>query len=213
MKILLAGASGMGGQGVLRECLAADDVTGIVSLVRAPTSAPSAKLVERAVADFTNLSALEADIHGIDACFYCAGTSAFRMTEAAYAHVPYDLTLSVARALVRVFVYVSGAGTDSSERRRTMWARVKGRTENALLALPCRADIFRPGIIRPGDGIVSRTAIYRILYRAVAPLMPLLERAMPRLVTTTGQVGRAMLAVAHNGAPKRILETPDINAL
>ena len=218
MKILSTGASGMVGQGVLRECLAADDVTGIVSLVRAPTSARSAKLVERAAADFSDLGALEADIHGIDACFYCAGASAFRMAEAAYAHVTYELTLSVARALVRlnpdlVFVYVSGAGADSSERGRTMWARVKGRTENALLTLACRAYMFRPGFIRPGDGIVSKTALYRTLYRMMTPLMPLLERAMPRLVTTTRQVGRAMRAVARNGAPKRILETPDINAL
>lgn len=218
MKILLIGASGMVGQGVLRECLAANDVDIVVSLARTPTATRHPKLLERVVPDFSKLAAIEAELAGVSACFYCAGVSAFRMSEADYSRMTYDLTLAVARAVVRLnptltFVYFSGAGTDSSERGRSMWARVKGRTENALLALPCRAYAFRPGIIRPVDGIVSKTKLYRTLYALMNPLLPLLEAALPRLVTNTRQVGRAMLTVARVGARKRILETPDINAL
>ena len=218
MKVLVVGASGMVGQGVLRECLAAADVSAVLSLVRAPTPTRHAKLRELVCADFTDLKPVETELTGLSACFYCAGVSSFRMTESAYAQVTYDLTLSVARTRVRLnpgltVVYVSGAGTDSSERGRSMWARVKGRTENALLALPCRAYMFRPGAIRPVDGIVSKTRMYRLLYALTAPLLPLVERLLPNQVTTTRQVGRAMLAVARHGAPQRILETKDINAL
>lgn len=218
MKVLLTGASGMVGQGVLRECLAATDVTGVVSLVRRPTGANHPKLVEVIAPRFDDLSAVETQLTGLDACFYCAGVSSFRMTEAEYARQTYDLTLAVATTVVRLntgltLVYVSGTGTDSTERGRSMWARVKGRTENALLALPCRAYMFRPGIIRPVDGIVSKTAVYRLLYRVLAPLLGLVQALAPRQVTNTRQVGRAMLAVARLGATTRILETPDINSL
>ena len=131
----------------------------------------------------------------------------------------YDLTLAVARTLARLdpgmtFVYVSGAGTDSSERGRIMWARVKGQTENALLALPFKAAyMFRPGYIQPLEGIRSRTRWYRVLYAAVAPLYPVLKRLIPGGVTTTAQVGRAMLAVARQGFDRPVLETRDINSL
>ncbi len=218
MRILLLGASGMVGQGVLRECLAAAVVTEIVSLVRSPTGVRDPKVRELVLADFGGIGALEPSLRDLTACFYCAGVSSFRMTEAAYAAVTYDLTVGLASALCAwnpgfTLIYVSGAGTDSSERGRSMWARVKGRTENALLALPCRAFMFRPGMIRPGDGIVSKTAVYRFLYALLAPLTPLLERAFPDRVTNTAQVGRAMLAIARHGAAQRILETRDINAL
>jgi uncharacterized protein YbjT (DUF2867 family) len=139
------------------------------------------------------------------------------MSEADYARVSYDLTLAAATTLVRlnprmVFTYVSGAGTDSTERGRTMWARVKGRTENALLALPFKgAYMFRPGVIVPMDGIRSKTALYQIFYSAGRPLLPLLRSAFPNAITTMSQLGRAMLAVARNGAPDRILETRDIS--
>ena len=217
MKVLVTGASGMVGQGVLRECLLAPDVAEVVALVRGPTGASHPKLREFVVADFGALDPAAPELHGLNACFYCAGVSSFRMSEADYARVTYDLTLSVATLLARLnpgltLTYVSGAGTDSTERGPTMWARVKGRTENALLRLPCPAFMFRPGFIRPVDGIVSKTALYRVIYAVLTPLMPLIERIAPRAVTTTRQVGRAMLAVARRGAAKPILEVADINA-
>jgi len=218
MKILLLGASGMVGQGVLRECVAAGDVEESVSLVRSPTGARDPKLKEWVLADFRDLGALESSLQRLAACFYCAGVSSFGMTQSDYTAVTYDLTVAVAGTLCRLnpgitLIYVSGAGTDATERGRSMWAPVKGRTENALLALPCRAYMFRPGIIRPADGIVSKTAVYRYIYAFLSPLTPLLERALPDVVTNTAQVGRAMLGVARHGGAKRILETRDINAL
>lgn len=218
MKILLLGASGMVGQGVLRESLAAPDVTEVVSLVRSPTGIAAPRLTECVLADFRDIGSLADRLRGLDACFYCAGISSFRVPEERYTAVTYDLTLAIARALCALnpsltFIYVSGAGTDATGRGRSMWARVKGRTENALLALPCHAFMFRPGLIRPVDGIVSKTAVYRLAYALLAPVLPLLERSLPALITSTRQVGRAMLAVARHGATNPILETRDINAL
>ena len=141
------------------------------------------------------------------------------MSEDAYAKVTYDITMLVAQALSRInpamtFVYVSGMGTDSTEKGRSMWARVKGRTENALLRLPFKgAYMFRPGFIMPLHGIKSKTSLYRLAYLVTAPLYPLLKRLAPNAVTTTEQVGRAMLAVARDSYPRHVLETADINAL
>ena len=138
------------------------------------------------------------------------------MTEERYTRLTYDLTLAVARQLVRIspdmtFVYVSGMGTDSSERGRSMWARVKGRTENALLALPFRAAyMFRPGLVQPEKGIRSKTALYRLGYALMGPVVPLLRRLFPNQVTTTVEIGRAMLAVARRGYERPILESRDI---
>jgi uncharacterized protein YbjT (DUF2867 family) len=139
------------------------------------------------------------------------------MSEADYRRVTRDQTLAAAGTLARLnprmtFVYVSGAGTDASEKGRTMWARVKGETENALLRLPfAAAYMFRPGVIQPLHGIRSKTRLYRILYTLLAPVLPLLRRMAPDSVTTTEKVSRAMIAVAKHGGPKRILETRDIN--
>lgn len=208
----------MVGQGVLRECLNAADVHTVVSLVRQPSRHRSPKLYELVVRDLLDLAPVEAELSAIDACFFCIGVSASGLDEAAYMHVTYDLTLRVAEQLARIrpqmtFIYVSGAGTDSTERGRTMWARVKGRTENALLTLPLKATMFRPGLIRPLDGIVSKTRLYRFTYRLMAPLLPLIELVAPGQITTTSQMGRAMLQVARHGSEKRVLETRDINAL
>ena len=218
MRVLIIGASGMVGQGVLRECLAAADVDSALCLGRRRLGTQHPKLRQRIVADLMDLSAVEPVLGSLDACFFCAGVSALGMSEAEYRRVTYDMTLGVVRTLVRInpgltLIYVSGAGTDSSERGRTMWARVKGATENALLALPCRSYMFRPAIIRPVDGVESRTRLYRIFYRLAAPLLPTLERHLPRYITSTRQVGRAMLEVARHGAPLRVLESVDINAL
>jgi len=145
--------------------------------------------------------------------------SAAGLSEAAYRRVTYDLTLAVARTLVRLnpamtFVYVSGKGTDSTEKGRWMWARVKGATENALFALPFKAAyMFRPGLIQPLHGIRSSTRAYRIGYVMLAPFIGLLKARFPDQITTTERVGRAMLVAAKRGAPTRLLENRDINAL
>jgi uncharacterized protein YbjT (DUF2867 family) len=219
MKVILFGASGMVGQGVLRECLLDPDVERVLSIVRSPSGQTHDKLRERVHSDFFDFSALGDELAGYDACFFCLGVSAAGMNEDEYAHVTYDLTLAAARTLAArnpgmTFIYVSGAGTDGSESGRSMWARVKGKTENALLKLPFKAAyMFRPGIIRPMHGIKSKTRLYRNLYLVMTPLFPLLVRVAPKRVTTTEQVGRAMLAVAKRGAPKPVLENADIRQL
>lgn len=217
MKVLLFGASGMVGQGVLRECLADPAVTEVLSVGRGTTGVSHAKLHEIRQPDLYDLAALEPELARFDACFFCLGVSSGGLTEQAYTRLTHDLTLAVAGTLARVrpgmaFTYVSGAGTDSTARGRSMWARVKGRTENELLALPLRATMFRPAIIVPMHGERSKTAAYRLFYVLAAPLLPLLRRLLPRSVTTTEHLGRAMLAVAQHGAPKAVLETADINA-
>jgi len=219
MNVLLFGATGMVGQGVLRECLIDADVERVLTVGRSGTGQHHPKLRELVPPDLMDLSAVERELEGFDACFFCLGVSAAGLSEERYSRVTHDLTLAVAQTLVRLnpgmaFVYVSGMGTDSSERGRTMWARVKGRTENALLRLPFRAAyMFRPGFIIPLHGIRSRTAWYRIFYAVATPLYPMLAARFPRAVTTTERLGRAMLVVARRGYPKPVLETQDINSL
>jgi uncharacterized protein YbjT (DUF2867 family) len=219
MRVVLFGATGMVGQGVLRECLLSPEVDSVLAVGRHATGVRHDKLREIVHGDLTDLSPLEGELAGYGACFFCLGVSSAGMGEAEYTRVTYGLTIAVASALVRLnpemtFVYVSGAGTDGSERGRVMWARVKGRTENALLAMPFRAAyMFRPGLIQPLHGVVSRTRAYRIFYAVARPLLPLLRALFPGGVTTTEQVGRAMLRAARDGAAKRVIETRDINAL
>jgi uncharacterized protein YbjT (DUF2867 family) len=219
MKVILFGATGMVGQGVLRECLLDSDVEFVLTVVRSPTGQQHAKLREIVHQDFFDFSSIEQDLSGYDVCFFCLGVSSAGMSEEQYRRLTYDLTLAVAQTLVRLdpgmtFLYISGAGTDTSERGRSMWARVKGQTENALLRLPFRAAfMLRPGYIQPLRGIRSKTKFYRVFYAAVAPLYPLWEFLLPKYVTTTERVARAMLAIAKNGYPKRILENSDIKAI
>jgi uncharacterized protein YbjT (DUF2867 family) len=219
MNVVLFGATGMVGQGVLRECLLDPDVRGLLSVGRSVTAQTHPKLREIVHKDLFDLSAIEPELSGFDACFFCLGVSSAGMLEQDYRRVTFDMTLAVAQTLARLnptmtFIYVSGAGTDSTERGRSMWARVKGQTENALRRLPFKQTaMFRPGGIVPLHGITSKTRLYRILYALTRPLWPVLYRAFPRFVTTTEQVGRAMLRVAKQGSPKPILETRDINAL
>jgi uncharacterized protein YbjT (DUF2867 family) len=219
MKVLLFGASGMVGQGVLRECLLDSNVEKVVTVVRKPTGRMHEKLTELVQPDLATLASLEPQLTGFDACFFSVGVSALGMSEAEYTRLTYDLTLGVARTLLRTspdltFVYVSGTGTDSSEKGRMMWARVKGRTENALLSMPFRAAyMFRPGVIVPLHGIRSSTRWYNIAYAVIGPIYPLLRRIAPTMITTTEQLGRAMIAVARNGYSTHVLETADINRL
>jgi uncharacterized protein YbjT (DUF2867 family) len=219
MKVLLFGATGMVGQGVLRECLLEPEVREVLSIVRSPSGESHEKLREVVHADFLDFSAIEARLSGLDACFYCLGVSAAGMTEEAYHRVTFGFALAAAATLVRLnpgmaFIYVSGQGTDRSGEGRVMWARVKGRTENALFALPFRTVCaFRPGVIRPMHGARSKTRLYRLLYAVLGPLLPVLQWIAPDAVTTTERLGRAMLKVARQGAPKPRLETADINRL
>lgn len=219
MNVLLLGATGMVGQGVLRECLLASDVQRITTLGRTATGRHHARLEELVHANLFDLESIESRLTGYNACFFCLGVSSAGMSEQQYTVVTHDLTLSVARTLARLnpgmtFVYVSGMGTYDSEHGRTMWARVKGRTENALLRLPFTAAyMFRPGAILPMHGVRSKTALYRAAYVVFTPLYPLLKRLAPNAVTTSEQVGRAMLQVARHGYPNPLLEAADINAL
>jgi uncharacterized protein YbjT (DUF2867 family) len=219
VNVLIFGATGMVGQGVLRECLAASDVALVQTVGRAPTGQRHPKLRELVHAEMWDYSAINAELADFDACFFCIGVTSSGMAEKTYTHLTHDLTLAAATTLARinpqmVFVYVSGAGADSGETSRVMWERVRGRTENALLRLPFKAVyIFRPGMIQPLDGIKSKTTSYRVFYSLFKPLLPLLRAALPAMVLSTRQVGQAMLAVARHGAPKRVLESADLNAL
>jgi uncharacterized protein YbjT (DUF2867 family) len=218
MKVLVFGATGMVGQGVLQECLRAPDVELAVVVVRTATGLQNPKLREIVHSDFLDFRLIETELAGLDACFFCLGVSSSGMKEADYERITYGFTLAAAETLGRVnpgmeFTYVSGAGTDSSEKGRVMWARVKGRTENALLRLPLKAFMFRPGLIEPLDGIQSKTPSYRILYRILGPLFPLLRWAFPTLAVSTRQMGLAMLTVVRHGYPRHILEVRDIRAV
>jgi uncharacterized protein YbjT (DUF2867 family) len=219
MDILIFGATGMVGQGALRECLADPEVHRVVALGRTITGRQHPKLRELAHADLLDYSGMDRELSGFDACLFCLGVSSAGMTEAAYGHLTFDLTLAAARALVHLnpdmtFIYVSGAGTDSTESGRTMWARVKGKTENALLALPFKsAFMLRPALIQPLHGITSKTRSYRVLYAATAPLLPLLLALFPNYVTTTERLGRVMVYLAKRGDEKAVLEARDINRL
>jgi uncharacterized protein YbjT (DUF2867 family) len=210
VRVVLFGATGMVGQGVLRECLLDERVEAVLTVGRAPVGTTHPKLTELVRED---LFALE-PITGYDTCFFCLGLSSVGVAADEYERITYQLTLSVARTLPEntTFVYVSGASTDSTERGRVRWARVKGATENALAKLPLRTFFFRPGYIQPLHGITSKTPLYRTIYRVAAPLYPVLRRLAPRAVTTTEEIGRAMLEVAANGYERPILENTDITA-
>jgi uncharacterized protein YbjT (DUF2867 family) len=218
MNVAIFGASGMVGQGVLLECLRDTGVERVVVIGRSAVGREHIKLREALVQDLFDLASYAGELTGLDACFFCLGISSAGMTEAAYRRLTYDLTVTIAREMAArnpslCFIYVSGGGTDSTERGRTMWARVKGVTENALLSMPFRsAFMFRPGVIQPLDGIRSKTRAYRMLYLLTAPVLPLLRRAFPNSILTTRQIGKAMLAVARNGWPRSVLEAKDIHA-
>jgi uncharacterized protein YbjT (DUF2867 family) len=217
MNVVIFGASGMVGQGVLLECLRDSGVERVLVIGRSTVGRQDAKLREVLVGDLFDVASFAGELTDLDACFFCLGVSSAGMSEAAYRHLTYDLTVSIAQELAArnsglCFIYVSGAGTDSTERGRIMWARVKGAVENALLRMPFRgAFMFRPGVIQPLDGIRSKTRAYRIGYVLMAPVMPLLRRAFPNSVLTTREIGRAMLAVARKGWPRPVLEATDIH--
>ncbi len=216
MKILIFGATGMVGQGVLRECLLDPDIQLVQTLGRSATGMKHSKLREIVHSDLFRYTEIEADLRGFDACFFCLGVSSGGMSEPQYERLTYGITMAAAETLSGLnsnmtFIYVSGAGTDGSEKGRTMWARVKGRTENAILRLPFKAAyMFRPAAIQSMNGERSKTTAYRLLYSLIKPLLPLIRRLFPGSVVTTEEIGRAMIRVAKRGAAKRILESSDI---
>jgi uncharacterized protein YbjT (DUF2867 family) len=217
MKVVLYGASGMVGQGVLRECLLDPSVERVLSVVRKPTGQQSYSLTELVHKDFFDFSGVESQLAGYDACFYSIGVTSSGMTEESYSRVTSDMTLAAAETVARLnpqmtFLLISGAGSDSTEKGRVVWARVKGRTENAVLRLSFKAAyVFRPGMIQPLHGIRSKTQSYRVMYAVMSPVLPLLRWLLPQYVTTTELLGRAMIHVVQIGYPKRILESRDIN--
>lgn len=219
MRAILFGATGMIGQGVLRECLADPEVREILSVVRRPSGVADPKLRELVHDDFFDYAPIEDRLTGYDACFFCLGVSSAGMKESEYRRMTYDLTMAAAEALARLnpsmtFCYVSGAGTDATEKGRSMWARVKGKTENDLAKLPFAATyMMRPGYVQPGPGVRSKTALYRTFYTLLGPLYPLWRALLPGVVTTTANVGRAMIRVAQGGYERPVLEVRDINAL
>jgi uncharacterized protein YbjT (DUF2867 family) len=218
VKVLVFGATGMVGQGVVRECLLAGDVESVVAVGRSGAGIDDPKFREVVRPDLFDLSDV-AELSGVDACFFCLGVPSAGVNEPDYTRITHDLTVSVAAAVAAhnpaaTFVYVSGQGADSSEQGRVMWARVRGRTENALLATSLRTFILRPGYIQPRHGAQSKVALYRTIYRVTSVLYPVLRRVAGNHITTTEVVGRAMLALARGADPgTRILNSPEMNAL
>jgi uncharacterized protein YbjT (DUF2867 family) len=219
MKVILFGATGMVGQGVLRECLLDAGVESVLAVGRSPTGQRHAKLREILHENFFDFSAIEPQLAGYDACFFCLGVSSVGMSEERYRRLTYDITLAAARMLAKlhppmVFTYVSGRGTDSTEHGKLMWARVKGKTENDLLKLPFKAAyMFRPAGIQPLHGVRSKTGWVQAIYVGAGPVLSLLNRLAPTYMTTTEQVGRAMIKVAREGYRRPVVESEDINRL
>ena len=218
MKVIVFGATGMVGAGVLIECLEDPRVRSVLVIGRRSVGISHPKLRELIRSDFFQYSDARGELSGYDACFFCLGVSVAGMSEPAYHRLTYELTIATAEALVAVspgiaFCYVSGEGTDSTERGRSMWARVKGKTENQLLRLSSKAFMFRAGYIQPMKGVRSSTRLYQTFYDIFGWLYPVLRRVAPRHVTTTVNVGRAMIEVAAGGYSRRVLENSDINLL
>lgn len=222
MKVAIFGSSGMVGQGVLLECLRDPGVDSILRVVRKPSDPlpPNFPNQQKAYdlihSDFQDFTAIEPQLTGLDACYFCLGAGSSGMSEADYTRITYGITVAAVRALVKAspgltFIFVSGEGSDSTEKSRIMWARVKGKAENAVLAAGFKsAYIFRPGFIEALDGIESRTPLYRKLYVVFRPIIGLLKLLMPKRITSTQQIGRAMLAVTRNGYAEPILSTADL---
>jgi uncharacterized protein YbjT (DUF2867 family) len=219
MNVVVFGASGMVGKGVLLECIDDARITRVLVIGRSSCGVTADKLEEVLLPDLTDYTKIEGKLEGLDACFFCLGVSSVGMSEAAYRRVTFDFTIAAAVALVRkspglTFIYVSGQGTDESAKGPLMWARVKGETENRILALPFKAAyMFRPGVIEPLRGVRPKATLTRVAYAIGWPLFPLLRATSPRLITTTEAVGKAMIRLAFDGSDRRYFENADINAL
>jgi uncharacterized protein YbjT (DUF2867 family) len=218
IKAIITGSTGMVGKGVLLECLENPQVESVLILNRHSIGLKHAKLKEIIHPDFQDFTSIAAQLRGFNACFFCLGVSAAGLSEPAYTRITYDVTLKLAETLVTLnpemtFCYVSGTGTDHTEKSGMMWARVKGKTENALLKLPFKAVyLFRPGFIQPMKGIRSRTPLYNAIYMLLTPFYPLLK-VFPKFATNTEKVGKAMINVVLKGYDNIRLENTDINLL
>jgi uncharacterized protein YbjT (DUF2867 family) len=219
MNVVVFGASGMVGKGVLLECIDDPRITRVLVIGRSACGVTADKVEEVLLPDLTDYSEIGDKLTGLDACFFCLGVSSVGMSEEAYRKVTFELTLAAAEALLAkspglTFIYVSGQGTDESEKGPLMWARVKGETENRILAMPFKAAyMFRPGVIEPLRGVRPKARLTRVAYALGWPLFPILRAVSPRLITTTEAVGKAMIKLAIEGSDRRYFENADINAL
>ncbi|RNI21777.1 NAD-dependent epimerase/dehydratase family protein [Rufibacter latericius] len=215
LKVIITGATGMVGEGVLLECLQNPHVAQVLVINRKPGGVAHPKLREVLHQDFHNLAPIESQLQGFDACYFCLGISSVGVKEADYRRITYDLTLHVAQTLSRlnpqmVFCYVSGTGTDSTEKGSSMWARVKGQTENALTRLPFqKAYNFRPGFLEPSPGMKNVNKYYNY----IGWLAPVIRTLAPRYISTLQDLGKAMIIVTRHGYAKQVLEVPDIKLL
>ena len=212
IKAILTGATGMVGEGVLHECLLHPNVESVLVINRKPCGVKHEKLKEIIHKDFFNLSSIEEQLKGYNSCYFCAGVSSVGKKEDEYRSITYDLTLNFANTLVKLnpemtFCYVSGVGTDSTEKGRSMWARIKGKTENDLLKLPFKAAyMFRLGYIQPTKGLKNTYKAYKIF----TPFYPLIKLLFSKFATTLNEIGLAMINVTLYGSEKKVLECRDI---
>jgi uncharacterized protein YbjT (DUF2867 family) len=218
VKVIVFGATGMVGQAMLAQCLGDLGINSVLVVGRTPVGWQDDKLREVIHPDFLDFTDLADDFAGVDACFFCLGVSSVRMKEADYRRITKDITLAAADVLVRaspdaVFVYISGMGTDSTEHGRVMWARVKGETENALLAMPFHAYAVRPGFIQAvGDG-QSKTTLYAVGYRVIGWLYPILRKVAPKYVIRSDELAQGMIELARQRPQQRVVESADLRAL
>lgn len=217
LKVLLTGATGMIGRGVLLECLKCEDVESILSIGRNPSGEKHPKLKEMILNNSKEFKNHADELKEYNACFFCLGVSSAGISEAEYHRITYTMTKEFAGVIGSVnrglcFIYISATGADSSEKGKIAWARVKGKTENMLLGMGFDSVyMLRPGFIEPLDGITSRTALYRWLYILLAPFTPLLKKLMGEKITDTRRIGQAMIHLARRGYKKTYLENIDIN--
>jgi len=215
-KVIITGATGMVGKGVMLECLDHKDISEVLLIGRNTVGMEHSKLKELIKKDFSDFSNVKDQLSGYDACFFCLGISAAGLKEEEYKRITYDFTLALAKTLLEsnsnmIFNYVSGQGTDSSEKGRMMWARVKGKTENDLLNLTFKdAYMFRPGAIIPLRGIISRTKSYQFIYDYFMWLVKLIKALAPNSVVNTTQIGLAMINSMEKGYDNKVLTPQDI---
>lgn len=212
IRVIITGSTGMVGEGVLYECLKHPDVETVLVINRKPCGVKHPKLKEIIHNNFQDMLPVAAKLHDYNACFFCLGVTSIGLKEPAYTKLTFDLTMEVAKTLVTLnpdltFCYVSGAGTDSTERGSSMWARVKGRTENTLLKMPFKAAyMFRPGFIKPEPGMKHTHGFYKF----ITWMYPIFRQLAPRYVIRLSELGQAMISVTLHGYPKKVLEVIDI---
>lgn len=214
MKVIITGTTGMIGEGILIECLKNQEITEILSVSRKPTGKSNPKLKEIIVKDFLELEENDVRFEGYDACFFCAGVSSVGMDQKLYEKLAYDTTMAFARALNPsekiTFIYVSGSGTDSTEKGKLHWARVKGKTENDLIQLPFKQAFgFRIGLVKPTAGQMFTLSFYKY----VMWLFPILKVIAPNVFNEMKQIAKAMIYVAKHGYPSNIIYVKDIRKI